>query len=250
MRAVHIRSNFVILVITVCCVVAGLAGCKAKEGASTDFTDRSQMKNDPSLPFHRAWVKPGFDKAKYTKLYVAPVNTDYMLKMTDWQSGMRKDELETDVRKLGVYTQDQIKKAFQADPNQRMQIVEAKPSSPDALLIEVALTEVVPSKGVLNALGYAPFGIGMTLTAVRMVASDVSTVAFEARIRDAATNEIVAMVADREAEQTAAVSVRGLTWYAHAEAAIQHWAAQFVQIANRRSGEVIQDTAAWTLKPW
>ena len=58
------------------------------------------------------------------------------------------------------------------------------------------------------------------------------------------------MVADREAEQQAAVSVRGLTWYSHAHSIIGTWADQFVKTANRKPGETVEDTKSFTLKPW
>ncbi len=58
------------------------------------------------------------------------------------------------------------------------------------------------------------------------------------------------MVADREAEQLAIVSVRGMTWYSHAKTMIDQWARQFVQVANRKPGEKVEDTEAFTLKPW
>jgi hypothetical protein len=83
-----------------------------------------------------------------------------------------------------------------------------------------------------------------------MVADDESSVAFEGRLRDAATNEVVGTVADREAQQYAPVSVRGLTWYSHAETIIDDWARQFVQVASRKPGETVKDTDAFTLKPW
>jgi hypothetical protein len=113
-----------------------------------------------------------------------------------------------------------------------------------------AIIEVVPSKVALNALGYAPFGIGLTVNAVRMVAKDTSTCACEVRIRDASTNEVVAMMADREAQQLAVVSVRGLTWYSNAETIITQWAEQLVQVANRKPGNSVKDVDAFTLKPW
>lgn len=231
-------------------VALALVGCKADEAQSTGYTDASKMEKDPSMPFQKTWIKPGFDKTRYSKLYVAPVNTEYMLKMTDWQKGERQEQITADTAKLALYTQDRIKKAFREDPQQRMQILDEPTTDPDALVLEMAITEVVPSKVTLNALGYAPFGIGMTVTAVRSIAKDVSTVATEARIRDAATNEIVFMIADREAEQMAPVSVRGLTWYSHAEAIIDIWAEQLVKIANRKPGETVKGMDTITLKPW
>ena len=240
-----------IVLLSMCMVAAGAAGCgKAAPAQSTGFVDTASMTKDPSLPFHLVWRKPGWDVRRYTTLSVAPVNTSYMFKNTEWQEGLAKADFERDVQNLALYTQEAIKKAFREDPNRRFQVVDVPPTSPDTLILEMALTEVVPSKVVLNALGYAPFGIGLAIKAVRGMANDVSTVAFEARLREASTREVVGMVADREAEQKAAVSVRGLTWYSHAHSIIDTWADQFVKTANRKPGETVEDTKAFTLKPW
>jgi hypothetical protein len=77
-----------------------------------------------------------------------------------------------------------------------------------------------------------------------------ATVAFEAKIKDGTTNEVLAMAADREQGKSAPVNLRALTWYKEAEGIIDEWAAQFVQIANRRPGEVVKDSSPFTLKPW
>lgn len=227
-----------------------LGGCKADEAKHTGFTTTQLMDKDPSLPFHRVWHKPGLEMTKYIKVYVAPVDTKYMLAHTEWQAGERQGQIENDVRELAVYTQATIEKEFRDDPNHRFQVLSAPSRDLDALTFEVAITEVVPSKVLVSALGYAPFGIGITVTAVRLLSKDESSAAFEARVRDAGTGEVIAMAADREAEQFAPVSVRGLTWYTHAKLMIDNWAKQFVQIANRKPGQTIQDTDAFTLKPW
>jgi hypothetical protein len=237
-----------ILLLSLC--LSSIAGCKAGEAPSAGYVDKSVMYNDPSLPFQRVWVKPGFDKSQYTKVYVAPVNTAYMLQMTDWQEGMRKEDFKTDVAKLAVFTQETIKKAFRDDPNHRFEVLDDPSADPGTLVVELAIVEVVPSKVALNALGYAPFGIGLGVTAVRAIANDTSTCAFEARIRDASTQELVATMADREAQQLAVVTVRGFTWYSNAETIITQWSQQFVQIANRKPGETVKDVSSFTLKPW
>jgi hypothetical protein len=228
----------------------GLLGCKAQPAKEAGFVESKDMKKDPTLPFNRVWFKKGFDFASYNKLYVAPVNTAYMLKMTDWQKGERQADIEKDVAKLATYTQDALKKAFREDPNHRFAVVDSPTTDPHTLVLEFALIEVVPSKVTLNALGYAPFFIGLGVTAVRAVAQDVSSAAFEARVREAGTGEIVATFADREQEQMAVVSVRGLTWYSHAETIVRQWSDQFVKIADRKPGEVIKETDTFTLQPW
>ena len=229
---------------------AAITGCKAKEAKSSGFTTAQMMDKDPELPFHKAWHKPDLDWQKYHKLYVAPVNTEYMLKQTDWQKGERKKEIEADVAELAKFTKETVEKDFRDDPQHRYEVLSEPNKDPDTLIFEIAITEVIPSKVVLNALGYAPFGIGLGITAVRTVAGDQSSAAFEARVSDASTNEIIAMAADRESEQFAPISVRGLTWYSHAKTMIQQWSKQFVQIANRKPHEMVKDTDAFTLKPW
>jgi hypothetical protein len=225
-------------------------GCKAKPGKSAGFADAKLMAKDPALPFHKAWEKKGMNWQQYKVIYVQPVNTSYMLKSTDWQKGERKDEIEKDIAKLGLFTENEVKKAFASDKSKRYTVVDARPTSSEALIFEMAITEVVPSKVTLNALGYAPFFIGTTLNVVRGIGGDVSSAAFEARLRDAATSEVVAMYADREQQQSAPVSVRGLTWYSHTETIVKQWSQQFVAVTSRKPGQKIKDTDPFTLMPW
>jgi len=227
-----------------------LIGCKAKPAQPAGFADESLMKADKSVPFDRFWRKPGVSLSRYKTLYVADVNTAYMLQQTDWQKGERKRQIEQDVQALRVRTREAIVKAFREDPNRRFTVVDTPTHAPDALIFEMALIEVVPSKVTLNALGYAPFGVGMTLNALRTIGNDKSTCAFEARTRDASTGEILMLAADREAEQMTLVDLRGLTWYSHVDGIVKDWARQFVQVANQKPGQVIKDTAKFRLQPW
>ena len=225
-------------------------GCKAKPAKPAGFADPTQMKHDPSVPFDRFWRKPGVDLNRYSKLYVADVNTSYMLKQTDWQKGERKKEIEQDVQALRVRTRNALLKAFREDKAFRFKVLDQATRDRDALILEMALIEVVPSKVVLNALGYAPFGVGLTLNALRTIGNDKSTVAFEAHARDAATGEILLLAADREAQQMAVVDLRALTWYSHADGIVNDWAKQFVRVLNQKPGEVIKDSPKFRLQPW
>jgi hypothetical protein len=227
-----------------------LAGCKASPAPSVGFADPKVMKHDPTIPFDKFWRKPDVDWKYYDKIYVADINTSYMLKMTDWQKGERKDDIEKDVRTLATYARNSIIKAFRDDPQHRFQVIDAPTHDPHALVLEVALIEVVPSKVLLNTLGYAPFFIGTGITVVRTITNDKSSAAFEARTRDDATGNIVVLAADREAEQYAPVDLRGLTWYSDAEGIIDEWSKQFVQIANSKPGEKVAGAPQFRLLPW
>ena len=227
-----------------------LAGCKATPAPPVGFADADLMKPDPSVPFQKFWRNSEVDWGRYRKVYVADVNTDYMLKLTEWQKGERKKEIAADVHELGVFTRDAIRKAFREDPNHRFEVLDEPAGDPEALVFEVALVEAVPSKVMLNVLGYAPFGVGMGLKALRAIGNDKSTVAFEARVRDAGTGDVVMLAADREAEQSAPVDLRALTWYSHAQGIINDWSKQFVKVVAARPGEKVKDTAGFRLLPW
>src|SRR5262245_37237196 len=101
-----VRRSFV-LVLSWCLTISGashLGGCKAHAGKDAGFVDTKPMANDPTLPFNKVWFKKDFQFASYTKLYVAPVNTSYMLSMSNWQKGEREKDIEKDVAKLATYT--------------------------------------------------------------------------------------------------------------------------------------------------
>ena len=159
--------GFLGLSILMWCSVAGCS--KAAPAPTSGFTGNTRMAPDPALPFHNVWRQPGVNWNQYRQLYVAPVNIAYMLEMTAWQEGFRsKQEFEQELQKLALYTQDAVKKAFREDPRQRFRVVDMPTTAPDVLALEMALTEVVPSKVVLNALGYVPYGIGWGVKAVRV----------------------------------------------------------------------------------
>ena len=227
-----------------------LGGCRAAPAPSAGFADPSVLKHDPAIPFNKFWRKPAVDWKSYDTIYVADVNTAYMLKMTDWQKGERKADIERDVRYLASYQHDSIVKAFRNDPKHRFRVVDIPTHDRRALVLEVALIEIVPSKVILNALEFAPYYVGDGLTVVRTLANDKSSAAFEARVRDASTGKIVMQAADREDEQFAIVDVRGLTWYGDVRGIIDDWSKQFVQIADKAPGEKIAASPTFRLLPW
>ena len=239
--------------LTLCAFVligsTALEGCKADKPKGAGFTT-ADMDKAPQVPFHKTWHQPGFDLARYKKLYVAPVNTEYMLQQTEWQKGQHRPEIDAGVGELAKFTRETVEKDFRADPNHRYEVIAEPNKDPDTLILEIAMTEIIPSKVVLTALGYVPFGVGLSISAIRTIPPDQSSAAFEARLSDASTGQIILKVADRESEQFAPISVRGLTWYGRAKTMIEQWSKQFVQITNRKGDEVIKDPEPLTLKPW
>lgn len=201
------------------------------------------------LPFHKVWIKPGFDQSPYRELVVAPVNTQYVMDM-DWMHSLSSanwvGDVQKDIEELAQYFHDQVVKDFREDPNHRFQVID----HPDqhrqpALRLELALIEINPSQPVLHALGWLQPGGGTAAGVINQ-----RRAAFEGRLRDLQTAEVVATFADRDMQDAGPLDLTRLTWYGPAKGIMDRWAEQFVQIANRKPGEMVTDPTPYTLKPF
>lgn len=202
------------------------------------------------MPFQKVWIKPGFDKSGYRELIVAPVNTDHMEKMDRMHrlsSANILGNVKKDTAELGQYFREQVIKKFREDPNHRFIVIEyAQQHRHPALQLELALIEIDPSQSVLHAMSWAgPPGTG---TAAGMI--NQRRAAFEGRLRDLRTGEVVATFADRDMQDAGPLDLTRLTWYGPAKGIMDRWAEQFVQIANRKPGEMVTDPVPFTLKPF
>jgi len=242
------RSVFVLVVM----LGIGLSGCqsmKAEPSKGAGFVPVDEMSKREDLPFQKVWVKAGVDWNQYKTVYIKDVNTKYLLEANWWQKSIRSDDMAKDARNIAQYMHDKFKEAFRNDPKNRFQVV-ATPQ-PGSLTLELALTELVPSHPVLEAMSIAaPYGSGVAVQAATKESGAKATVAFEAKINDTATGKALAMMADREQGKVAPVNLRALTWYGEANVIVDEWADQFVQIANKRPGETVKDSSPFTLKPW
>ncbi|MEF3696968.1 DUF3313 domain-containing protein [Desulfolutivibrio sp.] len=242
------RLFFVLLALTLC-AGAGCKSMKAKPSAGAGFVPMDQMANREDLPFQKVWVKSGAEWKKYTTLYIAKVNTSYLMNSTWWQQSVRSADMQKDVAEVAAYMRDAFRKAFAADANNRFRIVDAP--TPDSLTLELAMTELVPSHVVMEALSLvAPYGSGVAVQAAAKGSESKCTVAFEAKIINSKDRQVLAMAADREQGKVAPINLNALTWYGEARVIIDEWAGQFVQIANRRPGEAVKDSSPFTLSPW
>ena len=222
---------------------------KAKPAAGTGYVPMQQLAKNPNLPFDKAWIRQGVDWRRYRTIYIAPVNTDYLMRAKWWQESIRAGQMQQDVQHMASFMRAQFIEAFQNDPHHRLRVV----MSPErgSLTLALALTELVPGKVLLNAIKIAgPYGSGLAAGALERGAEAQSTVAFEARLKDSDTGQTVAMIADREYATVRPIDLKGFTWYGNAEDIVKQWAKQFVQIANRRPGEIIKPASTFSLKPW
>jgi hypothetical protein len=247
-----IAKSYQRLMVVLVIVTLGLTGCdsmKAKPSQGAGFVPMEEMAKREDIPFNKFWVKAGIDWKPYKSVYIKGVSTKYLLEANWWQTNFRQDEMEADARKIAQYMHDKFVEAFRKDPQNRFAVVTSP--GPGSLTLELALTELVPSNPVLEALSVAaPYGSGVAVQAGAKQSGAKATVAFEAKIIDTDTGAVLAMAADREQGKVAPINLRALTWYGEANVIIDEWAAQFVQIANKRPGEIVKDSSPFTLKPW
>ncbi len=222
-----------------------VAGCGTPPAPKAGFVDSSREISRPDLPFERVWVQEGVDWKKYKQINVAPVSTMYVMQTDSWKSVSHYGRGKEDVDKVAEYMQKAIIKAFKDDPNHRFTTV----SSPAAgsLILEIALTQLTPNSPALKAAGMIPI-YGWAAKAIDQM--DPSTVAFEARLRDGATGDIIATFSDCRKQKATVVSVDSLTWCSYAYKIIDDWAGELVEIANKRPGQVVKKAAGFDLKPW
>jgi hypothetical protein len=242
-----------IVLVAVLAAALGGVGCiqKAKPAQPAGFIPPENLEKPTDLPFQKAWRKADSDWKHYTEIYVAPWNVEYLRQMNWWEKLERGEKVKEDAKELAGYARATFEEAFRKDSKHRFSVVDQP--GPNTLVAEFALTEVVPNKIVLDALGYAAgpvVGAAGSAAAAGQTAATHSTVAFEARMRDGATNEVVAMFGDRESEKFSLVNVKDLTWYGHAKSILREWAGQFVKLANKQPGDIIKDSPPFDLRPW
>jgi len=249
----------VLLLSALLTLAAGCSKMKAKPAADSGFlADSEKMaENRERAPFNRLWVDEKFDLLNYDSLFVAPVNTNFLIEQNTWaKANPRNIKIEDDTKKIAVKMREKVIDAFQSSDENRFKLVDGIPETTAAaktMIFELALTELVPSKAILGAIGVASWAVtpavGIPIGAVASMADD-GWIAIEGRIRDGETGEIVAMFADREKAKTRILDLTSVTWYAHTSEIMGDWSQQFVTLANTPKDFKVEDSNPFRLRPW
>lgn len=216
-----------------------LLGCRADPAPDAGFiTNPSVMAPKSDLPFDAVWLKENVDLRTYAKVYIAPIDTTHLLAQDWWDRanfapGQEKDQADY----LANYFRDRLAKEFKDDDEKQYQVVDAPDK--DTLIIELAIVEVIPTKTWLNIIGYAAIG-GIS----------EGTTAFEGRLRDGRTQEVIAEMKDREFGQMSLLSISDFTWCRHSEHTIRIWSEDLVKMCSRAPNEEISSMDTFTLRPW
>lgn len=198
----------------------GLAGCSvhkiatpAPTSAFLAVTHEDANGRISRLPFDHSWKAPQVDASLYKHIVVRPVSTKWLRKE---QWGESVSEFMPDRRyylkqcgALARYWTRSLRKAF-SSPVCSYYITDST-SQPGTLILEVALTEV--------NFGRPPAGLG--------------TMAFEARVKDAATGKYISTAADRRATISKIVDFSKLTLTQANEDILDQWSQQLMEASNK-----------------
>src|SRR5688500_7360447 len=239
-----------------------LVGCRAQPAPNSGFLhDPTLMKVDKDLPFNRVYVNQKFKDTHFTKVYVAPINTDYVMAQNTWAKStladLNKQDVSKNANRLADYMRNSFINACDNDPTRRFQVVD-KPDS-DTLILEMAIVQLVPSKAELQALSMVPVGfVGLISTGVMAGGSAVArsedqgkgVIAMEGRTRAGASGEVVCMFADRQRPPTAILDLKVLFWWEPAKPICHAWAKQFVKFQTSPPGTRIKKISNFELLVW
>jgi hypothetical protein len=232
-------------------------GCRAKPAPDAGFLQQPKlMQSDAGVPFNRIWFDDKYRGKQYTKIYVAPVNTDYVMKENLWEiaslTSLDPDYVKQNLHMLADYQREAVIKAVAKNSNGKLRVVD-KPDA-DTLILEMAIVQLVPSKPVLQAASYYTWA-----ATVVMIGGSVATqsedqgkgvVAMEARTRDGASGTVTCMLADREHPPTAIIDVKALFWWEPAKPICDAWARQIVELETRPRGTKIEEISNFQWLVW
>ncbi len=194
------------------------------KSTGTDMTQRVQR-----LPFEHSWRDPKVDITKYKNIVVRPVNTSF-LNSEKWEESKstfipNKNAYLRRSRALARYWNKSLNKSFSSPVC--MFYKTTNTGTPHTLILEVALTEVRFDPAA-PATGKPPVPAGSVTTML----TGVPVCAFEARVRDATTGELISTAADRRGPELTVIGSDKNTFTRPNEKICDEWSDQLMKSSN------------------
>jgi hypothetical protein len=151
-----------------------------------------------------------------------------------------------ELREIGRYMTDRVRTVFKEYPNHPMKLVDV--AGPHTLILELSLSEVIPTNVLLNVAGTAGGLFVPGGGAVNILAA--GSVAMEARVIDGATGKELVEFKDREADKVAPFTFKDFQKYAHIRKAIDEWATEIAELAATPYEHKVDGGSPFTLNPF
>lgn len=232
-----------------------LAGCalqKKFEPISANFLHGASPDSSiPRVPFKHAWAAERPSVQKVTAIYVLPVRTD-RIAPDSWMesSGLSITSLEDyneKVEALATFFHQRLTEELERvySNNKRLRVV-SKPA-PDAVNLELALTEVVFSRPATNlAVMAAPVpGAGVALSAMTE-----PVIAFAGRFTSPDEGVLWGTVADRRNPPFRPIDLNKFTVASSARDVVSQWARELAEAIEFDRLKPIERSPWFSLMPW
>lgn len=174
---------------------------------------------------------------QFSKVYFAPVAIGNLSRQGWWtsQSAVTQRQLESDARKLAAHFRRALINAAHSQSGRQLTVV--KEPGPGTMIIETAITDLVPAKAYWNAgataAGFVVPGAGL------LSAAGSGTITVEGRVRDGNNGKFVANFRDTMKDKMAVVNIDSYSWYGGSEANLEEMAANIAGIINAKPGTMI-----------
>ena len=207
--------------------------CRTRATDPTRFTEEAYLLEDGRV-FQKEWKKQSFEG--YDQIYIRPVDTSHLKSLSWWgkqnianydDSGvyptMEGDRNWSTVRNFSKYMNDVFRKEFMNNPENKLKFVNQGQLDRQTLVVEIALTEMVPVKKFL---------IGLNLIGDGSLKGGVATI--EGKIKNGISDKTLMSFTDRKVNSATMVSRESgdLYWYSHAKPIIRNWAKMLVTACN------------------
>lgn len=235
--------------------VVAMGGCRATPPPESKFNEGAPaMHKQSGDPFERSWFQAGLDGKKYDEILVRPVNMNYVMAQNWWEgaSAENSERLKKDFKTIADYTRGQVIQAAQTDPAHRFKVVET--AGPRTMVVELAITQLVPSKVGLQLAGIATPWAEVLMVGGGVLTSSQDTgkgvIAIEGRVRDGGTKKVIFMFADREAGVASAVDMTAYSWWGPEKYYIDTWANDLVQVLHNPATADVKAPPTFQLMVW
>lgn len=154
-------------------------------------------------------------------------------------------EQRAEVEKMAAYMRERFQKQFA----QSSQYQVVRQPGARTLVLELALVEWKPTNVAGNVVST---GAGAVVPGANIVGSAFThgNIAFEAKLRNGQTGELLAQYADRQRDKVTLFSFRDYSATAHNRKAIDDWAKQMQELASTPSDHRVAGAMRVTLNPF
>ena len=226
-----------------------IVSCLAALAACSPMGERSAGNPTGAQFLDQVYVAPEYrgksPSQEFSKVHFAPVATGNLSRQGWWtsQSSITQRQLETDAGKLATHFRRSLVNAARNDSGRRLTVVNQP--GPDTMIIETAITELIPAKAYWNAAataaGFVIPGAGL------LSAAGSGSITIEGRVRDGDNGKLVANFRDTMKDKMALVNINSYSWYGGSEANLDETAVNIARVLNAKPGSMINQSSPITL---